>query len=129
MNISEIYENQLKIALTKFKDVIVSGAIAYSESGIPLKLRLDIADGSIVDLFYSVRGKFAYHWERRIVDGTIYRHDNAPHARWRHIRTFPKHFHDGSDDNAGESFISDNPLLAVEEFLIFVREKLVGVKQ
>jgi hypothetical protein len=109
MNISEIYEHQLKIALTKFKDVIMSGAIVYSESGIPLKLRLDIVDGSIVDMFYSVRGKFAYHWERRTVDGTIYRHDNAPHTKWRHIRTFPKHFHDGSDDNAGESFISGNP--------------------
>ena len=129
MNISEICEHQLKTALTKFKDVIMSGAIVYSESNIPFKLRLEVVDGSIIDIFYSVRGKFAYHWERRIVDGTIYRHDNAPHTKWRHIRTFPKHFHDGSDDNAGESFISDNPLMAIEEFLIFVREKLIGLNQ
>ena len=90
------------------------------------KRRFFLAYVNIIDLFYSVRGKFAYHWERRTVDGTIYRHDNAPHAKWRHIRTFPKHFHDSSDDNAGESFISDNPLMAIEEFLMFVREKLIG---
>ncbi len=129
MNISEIYENQLKIALTKFKDVISFGTMVYSESGIPLKLRLDVADGSVIDVFCSIRGKFSYHWERRSLNGSIYRHDNAPHARWRHIMTFPKHFHDGSDDNAGESFISGNPLMAIEEFLIFVREKLFDLKR
>jgi len=44
-----------------------------------------------------------------MVDGTIYRHDNAPHKGWKNVKTFPKHFHNGSEDNVTESTISEKP--------------------
>lgn len=57
--------------------------------------------------------------------GDLYRHDNAPHGKWRAVSTFPKHFHDGSEDRVEESQISDNPEQALREFLSFVRSKLL----
>jgi len=75
--------------------------------------------------FYSSKGRYSYHWERRPFNGTIYRHDNAPHHKWKNIGTFPKHFHDGQDHNVSESFISDDPIIAVGEFLSFVRQQLI----
>lgn len=52
---------------------------------------------------------------------TIHRHDNAPHFKWNYLKTFPKHFHNGREDNVIESHISDNPEEAIWEFLLFVR--------
>jgi len=122
------YEALRTIALSEFGDVVVSAQIMSLPTGDPLKLRLDIADGSLLDAFISVTGRYSYHWERRLIGkGDLYRHDNAPHNRWRHVATFPKHFHDGSDDNVVESSINDDPEKAVREFLTFVRCKLLSM--
>ncbi len=95
-------------------------------TGDPLKLRLDIVDGSFLDAFLSISGRYAYHWERRFTPGKdLYRHDNAPHNKWRYVSTFPKHFHNGSENNVAESHISDDPENALHEFLTFVRHTLL----
>lgn len=127
MPIFTIYRALRTIVLSEFADVVVSAQIVLLHSGDPLKLRLDIADGSLLDVFISVSGRYSYHWERRLIPrGDLYRHDNAPHDRWRHVATFPKHFHAGSEDNVVESHISDNPEDAVREVLMFVRRRLLG---
>ena len=59
---------------------------------------------------------------------TIYRHDNAPHKRWSSIKTFPKHCHDGIQDNVTESNISDSPNQALREFMAIVRKKMIELK-
>ena len=124
MNIYKVYKALLEKCLKEFNDVVENGEVIFSEAFIPLKLRLNIIDGSIIDVFYSNSGKYSYHWERRIIDGKIYRHDNAPDGRWKSIKSFPKHFHIGLQDNVTESYLNDNPLIAIEEFLIFVKSKL-----
>jgi len=126
MAILQVYQRQLEVAMQKFGDIVSEGEIIYTESKEPLKLRLNIVDGSIVDVFYSSGGKYSYHWDRRIINGTIYRHDNAPHKRWREIKTFPKHFHEETEYAAKESCISADPLFAIEEFLEFVKSMLIG---
>jgi len=90
------------------------------------KLRLHVSDGSYIDIWFSrkIPGRYAYHWERRHIDGSIYRHDNRPHARLKNMETFPKHFHDGSDENVVESYLSEDPAEAIKTFLEFVRRKL-----
>jgi hypothetical protein len=62
------------------------------------KIRAYISDGSFVDIWFSkkIPGRFSYHWERRHIDGKIYRHDNFPDPCWKKVSTFPKHFHNGS---------------------------------
>ena len=126
MNTFEIYSKQLDLAREKFSHIVDDGTIIYTPAGLPQKLRLEIIDGSVLDVFVSSRHLYSYHWERRHLDGTIYRHDNAPHKRWGRIRTFPKHFHDGSeaDEDCKESHISDDPEEALREVLGFVAEKL-----
>jgi len=90
------------------------------------KLRLHISDGSYIDVWFSRRipGRYAYHWERRHIDRSVYRHDNRPHTRLRNMETFPKHFHNGSEGNIEESHLSDDPVDAVGSFLGFVRRRL-----
>jgi len=70
------------------------------------------------------KGTYAYHWERRGIDGTIYRHNNLPDPHARALKTFPKHFHDGSEQTLAESSISNDPEDALRDFLSFVRRKI-----
>jgi hypothetical protein len=128
MPILTTYRALRTIALNEFADVVVNAQIVSLPTGDPLKLRLDIVDDSLLDVFISISGRYSYHWERRLTSrGDLYRHDNAPHGRWRHVATFPKHFHDGSDSNVVESHISDDPQNAMREFLTFVRHKLLSM--
>jgi len=94
------------------------------------ELRITLRENSFIEVWFSLKleGRYSFHWERKAIDGTIYRHDNAPHKRWRHIGTFPKHFHDGSeaDEDCKESHISNHPEKALREILGFIREKLAG---
>ena len=71
-----------------------------------------------------ITGRYAIHWERRHIDGTIYRHDNRPHQHLKDMRTFPKHFHNGSDDMVEESHLSNDPIEAARAFLEFMRHRL-----
>ena len=110
MPILAIYRALRTIALNEFAEVVVSAQILSLSTGDPLKLRLDLVDGSLLDVFISVSGRYAYHWERRLISrDDLYRHDNAPHGKWRHVATFPKHFRDGSESKVVESQISDDP--------------------
>ena len=84
-------------------------------------LRIFFDDESFLEIWISDK-KYSYHWQK--TDGKIYRHDNAPHKKHKHIKTFPKHFHDGSEGNVKESGTDDNPEIAVKDFLKFVRENI-----
>lgn len=125
MNILRIYSGLSAIALAEFSDIVVDADILLLTTGDPQKLRIHLVDGSFLDVFVSVTGRYSYHWERRFtLSSEIFRHDNAPHKRWSHIKTFPKHFHYEREENVIESFISDDPLEAVREALGFVRQRL-----
>lgn len=125
MIISTTYESLRAIAQDEFGDILVSVQMSSLPTGVPLNFRLDIVDGSVLDIFISVSGLYSYHWERRSIPANdFYRHDNAPHKKWRQVATFPKHFHNGSESNVVESHISSTPEDAMREFLIFVRQKL-----
>ena len=112
-----------QIARVEFED------IAHDVMMVGRKLRITIKDDGFVDVWHSgdVRNRYKYHWVKDEMKEEIYRHDNAPDARWKHLSTFPKHFHDGSEERVGESSINDDPAQAVREFLLFVREKLSRV--
>lgn len=127
MPTSTVYRTLADIARREFGDVVVNTQMLTLPTGDPLKLRLDIVDGSLLDIYLSVSGRYSYHWERRLTDaGDLYRHDNAPHQKWRHVTTFPKHFHNGSENNVIDSHLSDDPETAIREFLTFVRRTLLG---
>ena len=127
MPISPVYRALRQIALRDFSDIVLQAHILLLSTGDPHKLRIEIVDDSFLDVFISVSGRYSYHWERRLAPaGDLYRHDNAPHLRWRHVATFPKHFHNGAEDYVVESDISNDPQEALHEFLEFVRHKLLS---
>ena len=110
-----------EIASTEFSDIVIACQI------INHKLRVTLVDDSYIDFRWSLAlpGRFSYHWERRDITREIYRHDNSPHSKWKRLKTFPLHFHFGSDSNVIESKISLKPETAVREFLSFARQKLL----
>ncbi len=114
------YGELAKITETEFADVVLSSRIESA------KLRLLIIDGSFVDIWFSQRlkGRFAYHWERRAINGKIYRLDNRPHEGLKGMRGFPGHFHDGSDEEVKEGEFNEEPEEALRQFLKLVREKI-----
>jgi hypothetical protein len=116
---------ELELISKEFSDVVVDTRIITLPSGAPLKLRGYIVDGSFLDVWIFISGKYSYHWERRHVDGRIYRHDNAPHKAWERIKTFPRHFHDGDEKNVVESKINSKPKEAIKEVLGFVRKVVI----
>jgi hypothetical protein len=111
-------ERLREIAEVEFADIVVTAIIPDIN-----ELRIILTDGSFVGVWFSLKlqGRYSFHWERRALDGKIYRHDNAPHKRWESVATFPRHFHDGSETNVSESHLSEIPEEALREFLVFVR--------
>jgi hypothetical protein len=89
-------------------------------------MRVILVDSSFIEIFtsYSKLGRWAFHWERKHIDGTIYRHDNIPHKSWISISTFPWHFHNKSEDNVVKSEFNENPVINLRKFFDFVREIL-----
>ena len=89
-------------------------------------LRIILRDESFVDVWYSLKleNRFSYHWERKHIDGSIYRHDNAPHKNWENVSSFPKHFHDGCEEHVVESNINEVPEDGLRYFLSFIRQKI-----
>lgn len=106
------------IARGEFADIIMD---VYR---IGAKLRMLLTDESYLDFWWSEvqQGRFAHHWNRQHVDGTIHRHDNSPHEKWRHIKTFPQHYHREREDTVTESSLPREPQEAVRAFLAFCRE-------
>jgi hypothetical protein len=114
-------ERLREIAEVEFADIVAE--IVLSDLN---ELRILLSDGSFVDVWFSLKlhARYSFHWERRAIDGKIYRHDNAPHRRWQAVTTFPRHFHNGNEVEVTESHISAVPEEALREFLLFVRNTL-----
>jgi len=112
------YSQLAQIALDDFAD-IVEGTIA-----IEGKLRILLRDESFIDIWLSIKKKevYAYHWERRNIDGTIYRYNNLPDKEAKKLQTYPKHFHNKTEANVEESNLSDNPEEAIRAVLEFARQ-------
>lgn len=113
------------VSLKRIAEVEFSDFVSGVDVGLN-HIRIILKDKSFIDVWYSlnIKGRYSYHWERRPIDGTIYRHNNAPHKRWKDVSTFPRHFHYKSELNVKESLLSDEPESALREFLWFVSEKL-----
>lgn len=109
-----------RIAEQEFPDIVESTVIIRD------KLRVLLQDSSYLDFWWSVKieGRFAHHWERTHIDGTIYRHDNMPHPKWRGVTTYPQHFHREEPGNVVRSALPTDPEKSLREFLKFARTKI-----
>jgi len=126
--ILELYRKLEEIAISEFDDIIRESEIIFTYSGRAQKLRLKLVDYTFVDIWYSVDGDDSFHWEQRDLRNIIYRHDNAPHKKWKYIKTFPKHCHNGSQENVIESNLPNIPEQALMLFLSIVRKQLIELQ-
>ncbi|WP_347274330.1 DUF6516 family protein [Candidatus Kuenenia sp.] len=103
-----------EIAEIEFNDIVEDMIITDIN-----QCRIILKDSSFIDVWYSLKigGRYSYHWERKHIDGLIYRHDNATHKKWQYTRTFPKHFHDGEEEKIIKSNIKEIPEDGLREFL------------
>jgi hypothetical protein len=99
------------------------GNLVTDSQSLGEKLRLFLDDGSHVDAWLSrtLPDRFGFHWERRHLDGTFYRYDNFPNTAWRDIETFPRHFHNGSQDMVQSAPFSADTLAGFRDFMRFIR--------
>lgn len=119
-----MYQTLERIALEEYGDIVIGSQHIGRRAGASLKLRLDIRDGTFLDVWLNPVGtRYAYHWEQRAKRGVIHRHDNAPDHP--HLATHPQHFHNGSETDIEESHIPADPPAALRYFLSFIRTQLL----
>ena len=103
-------------------------AIVTQTDVLGAKLRVLLTDTSYVDVWVSrtLSGRFGFHWERRHLDGRMYRYDNFPDTNWCSLATFPAHFHDGSQDTVVDAPFARTPEQGFREFMVFVEQTMGG---
>lgn len=115
------YHELKKLALHEFPALVLSAEITYGSLDTVKSIRMFLIDESFLEVWLS-DNKYSYHWQR--TNGRIYRHDNAPHKKHRKMKTFPHHFHDGSEANVTESYLPRDMFDSVRAFLLFIEDKL-----
>lgn len=113
-------EELVRVALDHAADLIIE---VLEPS--PYKRRLVFRDRSFLDLYLSISQSdiYAFHFERRHIDETLFRVDNYPHHSARQAQSFPHHFHNRRDAQVKESAFGISPEGVLVNFLAFIREK------
>ena len=103
-------------------------AIVMQTDNLGAKLRVLLTDTSYVDVWVSrtLSGRLGFHWERRHLDGRIYRYDNFPDTNWSSAATFPAHFHDGDQDTVVDAPFALTLVQDFREFMGFVQQRMGG---
>ena len=109
-----------RVAEIEFSGIVVQTDLLGS------KLRVLLTDSSYVDVWSSrkLEGRFGFHWERRHLDGYIYRYDNFLDANWADVPTFPFHVHDGDQDNVVAAPFARSIEQGFREFMALVQQKM-----
>ncbi len=113
-------ESFRRIAEVEFAEIVIQTDV------LGAKLRVTLTDASYVDTWVShkLSGRFGFHWERRHLDGRIYRYDNFPDANWKNVPTFPFHFHDGDQDTVVVAPFAADVEHGFREFMAFVQRTM-----
>jgi hypothetical protein len=109
-----------RIAEVEFVDSVVQTDI------LGAKMRVLLADDSYIDVWVShkLSGRFGFHWERRHLDGRIYRYDNFPDTNWSQVSTFPFHFHNGDQNVVVVAPFALTLEQGFREFMAFVQRAM-----
>lgn len=112
-------------SLRRMAEVEFAAIVAQTDL-IGAKLRVLLTDSSYIDVWVSRKlvARFGFHWERRHLDGRIFRYDNFPDTDWSAVSTFPFHLHDGSQNAVVAAPFSTDLEPAFREFMAFVQRTL-----
>jgi hypothetical protein len=125
MNVNVRLSDLERIVVIEFPGIVVSTRIDLN------KLRVNLIDTSFVEvsLSFSLPDRWAFHWERRHVDSTLYRHDSIPHERWKAISSYPWHFHNGNEDAVEYSSFGSDPVANIRTFFNFVKKHEISLEK
>lgn len=116
---AEIIYSQLKqLTLTNFFDIVEDAYILPGPLNFPRCLRVLFVDGSFMEIRISEE-KYSFHYDRRMVDGRIFRLDNAPHHK--EVKTHPHHFHNGTEEAVEENTFGYNHEERFLHFMEFIK--------
>ena len=113
-------EKLARIAEIEFSDIVDTTEL------IGTKLRIILTEEGFIDVWLSrkLSNRFGYHWEDKST-GFSYRYDNFPNTMWKHVSTYPYHFHDRFQDNVVESSRFEKDIeQGFRGFMRWVRSKL-----
>jgi len=101
-------------------------AIVVQTDILGAKLRVLLTDTSYVDVWVSrkLSGRFGFHWERKHLDGRMYRYDNFPDTDWSGVSTFPRHFHNGDQHTVVAAPFAPAIEQGFREFMAFVQRTM-----
>ena len=101
-------------------------AIVTQTNLLGAKLRILLTDTSYVDVWVSrkLNDRFGFHWERRHLDGRMYRYDNFPDTMWAEISTYPFHFHEGNQNTVSASPFASTLEQGFRDFMAFVQRTM-----
>ncbi len=90
------------------------------------KLRVILKDNSFIDIRLSqkIKNRFDFHWERRQINGKIFRYDNFPDIHFKHLKSFPEHFHYQKENKVIEINFKKSPKQGFKDFMNFVKNYL-----
>lgn len=71
--IYRVYQCQSELVIAEFGDIVEKTVILHHPSGEAARLRVFLVDETVVDVWYSAKGKYSYHWDAQIARGSIYR--------------------------------------------------------
>jgi hypothetical protein len=111
--------------LRRIAEVEFAAIVAQTDL-LGAKLRVVLTDNSYVDVWLSRKlvERFGFHWERRHLDGRIYRYDNFPDTNWSSVSTFPFHFHHGNQDTVIAAPFAATPEQGFREFMAFAQRTI-----
>lgn len=115
MKILDLLNKLKEIVINEFPDILLKEPEIKG-----MKLRIFLNDGSIIDIYYPVIGKYSFHWQKK--EGFV-RLNTAPNHK--EIPTFPRHLHKGNE--IIEDIITDLNALPednLRRFLKFVVKEL-----
>ena len=78
-DLNSVYSRLIGKILSDFSDIVVAILPRLNSFGRVTKLRIILKDKNFIDVRWHVSEIYSIHWERRHINGTIFRYDNAPH--------------------------------------------------
>ncbi len=118
MGAEDIYRQLKQLALINFFDIVEDAYIVPGPLNFPRCLRVLFVDGSFMEIRISEE-KYSFHYDRRMVDGRIFRLDNAPHHK--EVKTYPHHFHNAGEEAVEENTFGYSPEERFVHFIEFIK--------
>jgi len=73
LSLEDLFHEIADRVLEEFIDIVDDARVQFTSSRSVKCLRIFLRDGSFVDVWLSLTGKYSYHWEHRHLSGFLHR--------------------------------------------------------